>query len=346
MFENKRAFSPKVSIILLDWSCRESFHMLDYFSRQTAPREKYEILWIEYYQRCSSTIGAKLEACKKTNSAPVVDQWIVLEMPEAIYYHKHLMYNIGILASRGEIVVLCDSDAMVKPTFVENIIKTFEKDPNIVLHMDEVKNESQRFYPFNDPSFEDVLGLGCINWKDGKTKGLLDGEDPLHSRNYGACMCALKTDILNIGGADEHRDYLGHICGPYELTFRLVNAGKREIWHEREFLYHVWHPGTNGRKNYLGPHDGSNMSMTALKIRRSGRTMPLVENPEIRRLRLGADVSSQESVLSRAVSNAKENHWKITAWEQRYSEFVSMTRRIKRKLVKTLKFEKKTCLPL
>ena len=104
----------------------------------------------------------------------------------------------------------------------------------------------------------------------------LDLDDELHARNYGACFCAKRADIISIGGADEHDDYLGHVCGPYEMTFRLRNAGLRIIWHEQEFLYHVWHPGTDGESNYMGPHNGRNMSTTALRIRSTRRIMPLV----------------------------------------------------------------------
>ena len=169
LFEYKKSVAPKVSVVLLDWSCRESFHILDYLHKQTVPREQYELLWIEYYNKRSPEIAARLLDCEKTGSSPAVDQWIVLEMPEDVYYHKHLMYNVGILACRGRIVVICDSDALVKPTFIESIITAFEQDPNIVLHLDEVRNTDKRFHPFNYPSFEDVLGEGCINWRDGKT---------------------------------------------------------------------------------------------------------------------------------------------------------------------------------
>ncbi|NIQ00586.1 MAG: hypothetical protein GWM98_09485, partial [Nitrospinaceae bacterium] len=53
----------------------------------------------------------------------------------------------------------------------------------------------------------------------------------------------------------------------------------------REFLFHTWHPGTDGHNNYLGPHDGRNMSSTALRARFTGRTRPLRENAAIERLR-------------------------------------------------------------
>ena len=96
--------------------------------------------------------------------------------------------------------------------------------------MDEFRNVRRDLYPFNYPSFEEVLGDGCINNIDGKTKGVLDTIDPMHTRNYGACMCALREDIISIGGADEDLTYLGHICGPYDMTFRLMNFGRRLRW--------------------------------------------------------------------------------------------------------------------
>ncbi len=286
IFEHNKSDSPTVSIILLDWNCRESFHIFNYLQNQTVPREQYEIIWIEYYNRHPAEIEKMLKEGEEAGKLPIVDKWIVMEMPDSLYYHKHLMYNIGIVASKGKIITICDSDGIVKPSFVESIIKSFKEDSNIVLHMDEVRNKDRRFYPFNYPSIEEITGGGCINYKDGKTTGLFDTKDIVHTRNYGSCMCALREDLINIGGADEHIDYLGHVCGPYEMTYRLVNAGKKEVWHQEEFLYHVWHPGTDGDNNYIGPHDGHNMSTTALDVRHNRRVFPLVENEVVKSIRI------------------------------------------------------------
>lgn len=125
-------------------------------------------------------------------------------------------------------------------------------------------------------------------------------------------MSALREDLINIGGADEHIDYLGHICGPYEMTFRLVNAGKKEVWHQEEFLYHTWHPGTDGKNNYLGPHDGRNVSTTALKAKITGRVMPIVENPAIKILRLNKDnMAAKKELMMSAVINKDIHDWEI-----------------------------------
>ncbi|MFC1546747.1 glycosyltransferase [bacterium] len=302
---------PKLSIILLDWSCRESFHVFHYLNKQTVPRDLYEIIWLEFYDKRSCEIESRLAESRGTKNKPILDQWIVMDIPKDVYYHKHLMYNTGITAARGNIFVICDSDAVAAPTFVESILNSFKKDKDIVLHFDQVRNTDKRFHPFNYPSVEQILEYGCINWAENKTLGLQDTQDPLHTRNYGACMCALKSDLINIGGADEHIDYLGHICGPYDMTFRLINNGKKEIWHNKEFLYHVWHPGSDGVDNYLGPHDGKNMSITALEARTTKRILPWVENPAIKYMRLYDCGSRQEDLLKEVIPYLDLKRWTI-----------------------------------
>lgn len=269
----------KLSLILLDWSVRESFHLLYYLQRQQGvAQDDFEVVFLEYHSRVAPGLQALAQR---------VDQWILLEMPENLYYHKHLMYNVGLALCRGEIVVICDSDAMVTPAFIHGILRAFEEHPNCVLHLDQFRNNRKELYPFNHPGLAEVTGRGCINWADGRTRGLATAFDALHNRNYGACFCARRQDLLAIGGADEHVDYVGHICGPYDLTFRLVNRGLREIWHETEFLYHTWHPGQAGQDNYLGPHDGRHMALASLEALQTGRVEPLVANRAIARLRRG-----------------------------------------------------------
>jgi hypothetical protein len=287
VFQSKRATEPVLSIVLLDWSCRESFHMLDYLSSQGVDKDKFEVLWIEYYDRRAEAIETAIKKNRVAEKHPPIDKWIVLDMPRNLYYHKHLMYNVGLIASAGKVVTFCDRDAILRKNFVTSILDSFDKDSNIVLHMDQVRNREKTYYPFNYPSIEEVITKGRNNVVDGKPAGLWDEADTIHSRNYGACMSALWEDLIASGGADEHVDYLGYICGPYEMTWRLVNAGKKEVWHESEWTYHVWHPGQQGDRNYFGPHDGSHMSSTALAVRRSGRVLPLLENPAVKELRLG-----------------------------------------------------------
>jgi hypothetical protein len=234
-----------------------------------------------------------MEKHKKLGLPAPIDTWIVMETPRQEYYHKHKMYNVGILNALGDIVVIMDSDAIVKTTLVETIIKEFETKDNLVLHLEQIRNFDHQYYPFNFPTIDEVNGPGCVNAKDGiplgfdgQIKSLRHNWDLWHIYNYGACFCAKREDLIRIGGADEHVDYLGHICGPYEMTARLINAGVEDELHLTHFMYHVWHPNTGGDNNYCGPNNGKGMSTTAMEIPKSGRVLPLQEDEEIKKLRL------------------------------------------------------------
>src|SRR5579872_5118929 len=269
----------KVSVILIDWSVRESFHSLDYLNRQTVSRNDYELIWVEFYERRAEPIRQMLASPGR----PAIDQWIVLGYPNNLLYHKHPAYNAGLLAAKGDICIICDSDAMFRPTFIENVIKALEEPDVVAVHLDQVRNFDRKYYPFNYPSFEEVTGAGAVNWLGNVTMGLSTEEDRLHRANYGACMAARRSDLLAIGGADEHLDYLGYCCGPYDLTFRLLNRGGREQWLTNEFLYHTWHPNqTSINSDYSGPHDGRFLSLISLHARATGQIRPSLENPCLR----------------------------------------------------------------
>jgi hypothetical protein len=287
----------KVSIVLLDWGVRESFHSIRYLNAQTVPRDQYELIWVEFYDR----VPPDLQRLTAAAGDPVLDKWLILGYPPQTCYHKHRMYNAAIVVAEGEICVFCDSDAIFQPTFVESIIKALAEE-NTVVHVDEVRNYSKRYYPFNYPALTEVLAEGCVNWTETTTTGLDNNPDMIHTANYGACMAARRTDLIRIGGADEHIDYLGYICGPYELTFRLVNEGHRERWLRDEYLFHVWHPNTSGcNVEYKGPDDGRGMSLRALDARRTGQILPYKGNPALRCLRQGEFVT-REALLARLVS--------------------------------------------
>jgi len=275
---------PKISLILIDWGVRESFHSLYYLNRQTVPRDEYELIWLEFYDH--EPAGLRQMIQQAGYGRPAVDRWFVLGYPGELIYHKHRLYNVGILAARGEVCVVCDSDAIYTPRFIERLIRAFEETPHGIIHLDQVRSNSRRFYPFNYPTIEEVMhsdsnarGCGTLT-----TIGLLNPFDRIHDANFGACFAARRQDLLAIGGADEHIDYLGYMCGPYDMTFRLSNLyGVPEQWLDDEFLFHTWHPNTTGiNTDYHGPHDGRSMSLRALHARASYRIQPYLRSPLMR----------------------------------------------------------------
>ncbi len=307
LFFDRRRPRCRLSIILLDWGVRESFHSLHYLNRQTVGRDVYEILWLEYYQRRPAALEQMIH--RDGPGAPLVDLWLAAGYPDNHIFHKHRLYNIGLLLAQGQYVVFCDSDAIFTPTFVEKILRVFDETPRCVIHLDEIRNTDRRFYPFRYPALGDILGAGCLNWRGTVSRGLEGSRDLLHDLNYGACMAAPRDELMAVGGADEHLDYLGYVCGPYEMTFRLVNRGLPERWLRDEYLYHVWHPNESGiNTDYQGPHDGMGISLRALEARALGRVAPWVENPWIGRNRLG-EPQGRDQLLAE-LANRPEPAWR------------------------------------
>jgi glycosyl transferase family 2 len=298
---------PKVSVIFLDWGVRESFHSLDYLDRQSVPRSEYEVIWVEFYDHLPQTLVRKVEE-SEVRGRPLIEQWIVVGAAREVYFHKHYAYNTGIALAQGEICVVCDSDAMFPENFIARILEAFDATPGIVLHIDQIRNANRAFYPFNYPDTAEVISDSLtINWNGHITRGLEPGADILHEANYGACMAAWRRDLLAIGGADEHIDYLGYICGPYDMTFRLVNFGRKEVWLDDIFLIHTWHPSEGGTDNLGGPQDGRGMSLRALEAHNSGRTAPLIESPAIAACRTGQQLSRPE--LIRTLEQTSFSNW-------------------------------------
>ncbi len=309
----------KVSVILIDWGVRQSFHSLEYLNRQTAARSDYELIWLEFYDRKPDRLRSLVE--QGVDGLPALDQWIVVGHGDDGLYSKHRLYNLGILAAQGEICVLCDSDAIFTPTFIEKIIQAFAETPRAVVHLDEIRNSNPSFFPFRYPNLEEVRGEGCFNWQGNMSVGLDNHPDPLHKLNYGACMAAKRADLIAVGGSDEHIDFLGYVCGPYELTFRLMNYGLEERWLRDEYLYHTWHPNENSiNTEFHGPHDGRFMSLRALEARVDGRVLPCLENPWIARTR-GGEPLELETVL-RLAADKEEPEWRNgnqpTSWDGVY----------------------------
>ncbi|HEY2253319.1 MAG TPA: glycosyltransferase family 2 protein, partial [Planctomycetaceae bacterium] len=263
---------PKVSIILLDWSCRESFHAFEWLERQDVPRDQYELIWIELHDRVAP------EAMQHAD--------VVVTLGQKGMYHKHIGYNVGLLLARGDIVTVCDSDAVFPPDFVRSVTTSF-RDPEtdglrpLVLMHHELRTSYT--YPESLESTDELKDQARWIWWD-------------IIPNAGACVSVRRDDAIRFGGFDECSSYRGYLCGPYDLGWRLVNAGIPEIWHDLStVLWHFAHPdpiGTNGQKPSLRrlfentfPHVDLH-ALTAVEHFSAGRMLPLRENPQIHSLRM------------------------------------------------------------
>lgn len=269
-FSPKEVF-PKVSVILLDWSCRERFDTLNWLLEQDVSKQTYELIWVELYDRVIP------EVLKKADT--------VITCGQKRMYHKHIGYNIGLLNSYGTIVVICDSDTIYPVDFVSSILKSFYPNgsklpqPLVLMHY---QLRTSFTYPNNLKDRQEL--------KDDKWQWW-----PLNP-NAGACMSVRRQDAIRFGGFDEHKSFKGYLCGPYDLGWRLINAGIPENWHDTSVvIWHFAHPDPVGvneiaptlKRMYENTYPHVDLhALKAVEAFSTGHFQPLKENPEIFKLRM------------------------------------------------------------
>lgn len=303
--------SPHLSFILLDWGCRERFSTLDWLRQQNVPKAQYELIWIELYDRVVEEVMEKAD--------------IVITCHQRGIYHKHMGYNVGLLQARGDLICVCDSDAVFPPDFVHSVFRSFQMNggeqpiPLVLMHYEW---RTSLLYP--DGLTDTELLKDAKRWKWW----------PLIV-NEGACMTVRRADAIRFGGFDEHDSYRGYLCGPYDLGWRLVNAGWPEVWHDESVaLWHFAHPdpiGTNGQRASIKqllekayPHIQGH-ALTAVEAFSMGRFQPLCENPQIWGLRMkdrciGSELESRYACLTGQGGFARWEVWKL--WLSLFREII------------------------
>ena len=300
---------PNVSVILLDWSCRERFDTLNWLSEQDVPRSMYELIWVELYDRLKDKVLAKADT--------------VITCGQKGMYHKHIGYNIGLLNSYGEIVVICDSDAIYPVDFISSVLKSFYPDnsgspqPLVLMHY---QLRTSFTYPDNLKDRGDLKNDKWQWW-------------PLNP-NAGACMSVRKQDAIRFGGFDEHKSFRGYLCGPYVLGWRLVNAGIPERWHDAStVLWHFAHPDPVGvneitpnlKRMYENAYPHVDLhAITAVEAFSTGRFQPLKENLEIFKLRMKERFIGTEFEEKYANMTGQEGFSKWQIFWLRVSMFIDM----------------------
>lgn len=215
---------PLITIILDDWSVRDSFHLTYYLNQQTLPRHLYEIIWVEYYQRWPHELVARWNAGE-------FEQW--LQLNRTGEFHHGVCQNAALSVSRGRLIVVPDSDSVASPTFLSSVYQHFfnrlgkplyrRRKDLLLFHQHRLLDHG--FYPFTYPSFD-----------------TLRKNSSYHKPNYGACLVTWKEHLMAVAGFNEDDVMRGIACPWTEMVARLNNYGLKEVWHPHEILYHTWHP--------------------------------------------------------------------------------------------------------
>jgi O-antigen biosynthesis protein len=150
--------------------------------------------------------------------------------------------NVAAERARGDLLVLLNPDALVRPGWIEPLIETLEADPGIGAVVPRLL----------DPDGT-VQEVGSIVWADGSTWAVGAGaarEDPTHRFrrpvDYGSAACFLigRETFRRVGGF--HPAYRPAYCEDVDLALELRAAGLRIEVDPRSEVVHVRF-GTVGR---------------------------------------------------------------------------------------------------
>lgn len=209
--------SLKISVLMVDGSFRERFHMIDYLNKQSFPKKDYEMIWVEFYKRVS------LKLTKKKNL-----QIITLNNKKDKPYHSSFCFNEGIRRSRGRVLVIIDADQAVGKNFLQTIWQEHKECKDLVMYMqrqDELKKDHQGSKSYKIKYLRKVCRL-------------------TNPTNYGGCLTVRKKWLLKVNGYEQDPLFSGLHANGKDLYTRFKNLGLKIKWHPSELTYHPWHPGT------------------------------------------------------------------------------------------------------
>lgn len=295
--------NPKISVVLPCWSVRRSLPVLPYLRAQSLSRSDFEILLVEFHERdlTRSLASGSYDVC------------VSLGQPWSRTYHKGVLYNAGLALARGEVVVFCTPDVLMRPTFLASILERIGSSSPGAILFSRFCNTRRDLYPYRDLPLETILERCCTANPAGVTASN-QRQAARVARDFRTCLAARRKDLLVIGGAEEAADYRGYIGGVYEMAIRLRNAGIALRWHPSEHLYHPWHPGHGGEGDYRAPHlPGVDVAPAGIIAAVTGRIQPWVPSPLLASLPRGGGPCAPEA-LSAAAKNAVTGRWVLDAY--------------------------------
>lgn len=210
--------NPAISIVMVDGSFRESFHSIRFFCSQTLPADQYELLWVEYYDRVNPALRAEIERFPQAR---------LITVGQSGSYQPSQCFNAGIVAARGEVLVIPDADLVAERDLLEQVWREHEASARLVMYL--YRYEEAQADHIAEITLEHLRAVCRLRY-------------PM---NCGACLTARKRWLLEINGYDHHPAFREHShAHGNDVHARLKVLGLPIAWHPRIRLYHPWHPFT------------------------------------------------------------------------------------------------------
>ena len=210
---------PRVSIIVLNWNgkkyirdCLESLLSINY--------NNYEVIVVDNASTDGSTDIIR-EYSKKYSKIKLIENKTNLGFSKG--------NNIGIKASKGEIIILLNNDTKVDREWLKEVVRTFNSDKNIgivgskLLYLETKKIQS----------------LGCIEIFPGLWQNLtfIRQHNNLIEVDYvgGAALAIRRKVLCKIGLLDE--DFFAFFEDT-DLCYRAKKAGYKVVVNPKAIVYH------------------------------------------------------------------------------------------------------------
>lgn len=200
---------------MIDGGFRENVYGAGCFVNQDFPKDQFEVLWIEHFDKLHTSV----------RSLPGIKAKC-LNQPGG--YHSSTCFNYGITSAKGEVVVIPDADQIVPPDFLKRVWEKHQEYERLVVYGYRLDQISCRLTG-KDKAFE------------------LFEEDYMVTNpvNYGGCLTVRKKWLLEINGYEQHAAFAtGAHANGKDLYTRFKNYGLSICWDPDLKLYHPWHKGT------------------------------------------------------------------------------------------------------
>lgn len=210
--------TPKMSIVMVDGSFRESYHAIDFFCQQDLPPDEYELIWVEYYDKVNPALAA--EVAKYPNAR-------IITLGRTGVYHSSYCFNAGIAASRGELVLIPDADLVAEPDMLRAVWDMHQTDDRLVMYLFRYEEPEELHQAV--PTLDHLQRVCTMT----------------SPSNFGACLTVRKRWLETINGYEQHDVFgTGFHANGQDINTRFKNLGLPVMWHPRIKLYHPWHPFT------------------------------------------------------------------------------------------------------
>lgn len=202
---------------------------------------------------------------------------LVIENKQNLGFSK--ANNIGVRASRGEYILLLNSDTQVLGDCLDICLKKIEEDPSIgslgckvVLEDGSLDSACKRGFPTPEASLYYFLGLDKKNpSKYGQYRALHLGEDEVGEVDSitGAFMLMRHSVFDEVGGLDE--DYFMY-AEDIDLCYRLKQKGYKIFYYPLGCIVH--YKGGSGKKRKKGVIRDFHHTMWIFYKKHYGNTYP------------------------------------------------------------------------